>query len=85
MAGAFDIFFEEYPAVAEVVLSQPLHRGKRLNQLTGIATDAHANPAAAGGAFEHDRIAHRLSRPAGFATVGQQLAAFQQRHALGFG
>ena len=85
MAGAFDIFFEKYAGVAEVVLPQPLHRGERLRQLTSVAADAHADPAAAGGAFKHHRIAHRLRRPAGFVAVGQQFAALQQRHALGFG
>ena len=82
MAGAFDIFFEKHPGVAEVVLPQPLYRGKRLAQFAGVAADAHANPSAARRALEHHRVAHRLSRPAGFLTVGQQFAAFQQRNAL---
>ena len=85
MAGAFDIFFEKHPGVAEVVLPQPLHRGKRLAQFAGVAADAHANPPAARRALEHHRVAHRLCRPAGFFAVGQQVAAFQQRNALRFG
>ena len=82
MTGAFDIFFEKHPGVAEVVLPQPLHRGKGLAQFAGVAADAHANPPAARRALEHHRVAHRLSRPAGFLAVGQQFTAFQQRHAL---
>lgn len=84
MAGAFNIFFEKHPGVAEVVLPQPLHRGKR--PLSSRASRQTRMPIpAARRALEHHRVAHRLCRPAGFFAVGQQVTAFQQRNALRFG
>lgn len=84
MARAGDIFFNEHAGIAKVVLPEAADGLKSLRQLVGIVAHPHADPAAAGGAFEHYRIANLLRGAARLGAIGQQLGSFQQRQPLRF-
>ena len=51
MARAFNVFFDKHARIAKVILPQPLYGLKGVRQLAGVATDAHPDTAAPGGAF----------------------------------
>ncbi|MNN18246.1 hypothetical protein D3C81_1314520 [compost metagenome] len=82
MAGALDVLLDEHAGIAEVVLPQALDRLEGLGQFRRAAAHAHADAAAAGGAFQHHRVADFLARFQRGVEIFQQFGAFQHRHAV---
>ncbi|KPC32750.1 Uncharacterized protein ABJ99_1603 [Pseudomonas syringae pv. cilantro] len=82
MAGALDVFLDEYSRVAEIVLAQTFYRFERVRQLLGAAAHAHADAATACGAFEHHRIANAARSCDGVFQAVEQFGAFQQWHVM---
>ena len=75
-----DVFFQVNPGVFEIALAQPLHRGERFGEFTFGKAKAHADPAAAGGALEHDGIADLFRRLSRLLGVIEQPGAGQEGH-----
>jgi hypothetical protein len=67
------------PAVLEVTARQADDRRERRLQLLRVGAAAHPDPAAAGGALQHDRIADLAGRGVGGGQARQQPRAGQQR------
>ncbi|RMN80036.1 hypothetical protein ALQ52_04429 [Pseudomonas cannabina pv. alisalensis] len=82
MAGALDVFLDEYTRVAEIVLAEAFDGLERVRQLFGAAAHAHADAATACSAFEHHRIANAARGCDGGFQAVEQFGAFQQRHAV---
>ncbi len=56
MAGVLDILFQKQTGIFEVVLCQIFHRLIGAGQFVLVPAHSHADTAAAGGAFQHERI-----------------------------
>ncbi len=85
MAGALDVFLDEYARIAEVVLPQALDRVEGLGEFRRRAAHAHADTATAGGAFQHHRVADLLGCAEGIGKAVEQVSALQHRYAALFG
>ncbi len=79
VARSLDVLLEEQPAVAEVVLREPLDRGVSAIELGHVAAQLHADAAAAGRALEHHRQADALRLRPRLRDIGKQTASRQQR------
>ncbi len=85
VAGALNVFFQEHAVVGEVVGAQPAHAVPGFFQAGVVVADLHADAAAAGGAFEHHRVADLRGGFERRRRVIQQAGAGQQRHVVVLG
>ncbi len=84
MAGAGHEALDEDAAVGEKVFPHTLHRFKGVHQLLLVVAAAQADTAAAGGAFQHDRVTDPGGGTFRVVQALQQTGARGQRHAGGF-
>ena len=82
MTCLVDIFFQEKPCILEIVLCQILDRFVSSGQFILIPAQAHADAAAASGAFKHDGITDMLGLMTRRFKIFQQISAWQERHLI---
>ena len=80
MAAALDEALDEHAAGAETALAQADDAFKLTKKFRFVAADFHADPAAAGGAFEHDRVADFLRGEDCRFRILQQPGSRNERH-----
>ena len=86
VAGAGDVFFEEYGGVAECRERFVLRFLQARVEIGGLAHHAHPSPSAAHGGFDDDRVADVLSELAGFSRgFDGRFRSGQNRHSGGSG
>ena len=81
MTTALDEAFDEDAAGSETALTQADDAFKLTEKLRFIPTDFHADPASAGGAFEHDGVTDFLRGENCRFRILQQPGARNKRHA----
>ena len=85
VAGAGDEALEVDGGVAEVGLSEAGDGVEGVGKFSGGVADAHADAAAASGAFEHDRVAEGFGLGEGVGEVLEEAGAGEEWDAAGLG
>ncbi len=85
VARLLHVFFKIDAPLLEVVAGEAVDGGERVGQLAGGADELHADAPSSGGALEHHGVADARRFAERVVGAVEQLAAGQQRHAVGFG
>jgi hypothetical protein len=73
--GVLHEFLEEHAGVAEIILRQPADCAESGDELRWLPDERHADPAAASGAFQHNRITNTCGLMEGMGFVVEQRGA----------